>query len=267
MNPAGFASAVAHAVRDAPRLTARQRALENAHWARVRNAETTYAMQLRKVARHVGDLVRQAGDEISVVDIVTMLQRYAALLDPWARAAAGRMIAEVARRDERAWRLASQRIGRSLWQEIAGAPIGDQVRLLLAEQVHYITSLPMEAAVRVQELALEGASSGSRYPEITREIMRTGHVTIGRANLIARTETARAQSVITQVRARHVGSTHFVWRTARDADVRRAHRVLEGTIHAWDDPPVAEDNGDRHLPGAFPNCRCYSEPVLPAVIE
>lgn len=249
------------------RLTPRQRAREAAHWARVRNAEATYATQLRKVARHVGDMVRQLGDALTTDDLVSMLRRYADTLNPWARAAAARMIAEVARRDERAWFQASQKIGLSLRQEIASAPMGDEVRQLLADQVHYISSLPLEAATRVQALALEHATAGRRYEEITRDIMRTGQVTISRANLIARTETARAQSAITQARARYVGSEAYTWRTVRDRDVRPAHKRLEGHVFMWDDPPVAEDGGQRHHPGEFPNCRCYAEPVLPAVIE
>jgi SPP1 gp7 family putative phage head morphogenesis protein len=251
------------------RLTPRQRAREAAHFSKVRNAETTYATQLRKVARHIGDLVRQlyTGDPAATAELVITLRRYADLLNPWARATAARLLAEVARRDETAWRWAAAAIGSELRTEIAGAPIGDEVRRLLAEQVGLITSLPLDAAQRVQALALEGATTGRRYGDLVQEINRTGHVTIGRANLIARTETAKAQSAITQARARYVGSDAYTWISANDRDVRPAHKRLAGHVFRWDDPPIAEEGGQRHHPGEFPNCRCYAEPVLPAVIK
>jgi SPP1 gp7 family putative phage head morphogenesis protein len=94
-------------------------------------------------------------------------------------------------------------------------------------------------------------------------------MTLNRANLIGRTEVAKASSAIVQARAQYIGSDSYIWRSVQDADVRRMHRLLNGTVHRWDDPPIAEDpisKGIRHHPGEFPNCRCYAEPILPAVI-
>ena len=251
------------------RLTPRQRAREALHFERVRRAETQYAVQLRKIARTVGELIRQfpPGDASMVSQLRLVLQRYAEVIRPWAQAAAQRMVTEVARRDEQAWQRLSREIGRELGRELRLSPIGDEVRRLQAEQVSLITSIPLDAAERVQRLTREYAAGGRRYDELASMLARSQQVTVNRATLIARTETARAQSAITQARARYVGAEAFIWRTARDRDVRRAHRVLEGRVFRWDDPPVAEENGERHLPGAFPNCRCYAEPILPAVIE
>lgn len=252
------------------RLTPRQRAREANHFAKVRNAETTYATQLRKVARHVGDLVKALhndNDPSAVSTLLDTLRRYAAMLNPWASATAARMLAEVSRRDETAWMAASRSVGRDLRRELADAPIVDVVRALLAEQVHLITSLPLEAAQRVHDLTVEGLGTGRRYGDLRDQILRTGHVTVSRATLIARTETARTASAFTQARARHVGAEAYVWRTANDRDVRKAHKQLANRVFRWDDPPVAEANGERHHPGQFPNCRCWAEPVLPAIIE
>lgn len=252
--------------KDVDRRTSRQRARESAFWDKVRRAETTYATQLRKIARQVADLIRTIGP-VDPQQVIRTLQEYAKILDPWAKATAGRMIAEVARRDEKAWFDASRAIGRSLGQELFSAPLGTEVQRLVADQVGLITSLPLEAAQRVQRLAIEAAPAGKRYQELVPEILKTGPITVNRATLIARTETAKVQSAITQVRAKYVGSEAYVWRTARDRDVRPAHKRLEGKVFKWDDPPIAEENGDRHHPGCFPNCRCYSEPILPAVIR
>ena len=251
------------------RLSARAARREAAYFAKVRNAETSYAVQLRKVARQVGDLVRQfsADSPAAVAELVSVLNGYAGILRPWARAVAERMIAEVARRDEQAWFKASQDLGRNLRQEIRSAPVGSEVRRILEEQVQLITSIPVDAARRVQSLSVEYLSGGRRYQELVPMILASGQVAASRATLIARTETAKASSSLMEARARYVGANQYIWRTVMDRDVRPAHKRLEGTVHSWDEPPVAEANGERHHPGAFPNCRCFAEPIIPDVIQ
>jgi SPP1 gp7 family putative phage head morphogenesis protein len=141
-------------------------------------------------------------------------------------------------------------------------PTGEVMRHTVESQVGLIKSMPLEAAQRVQKLALEASISGTRPESLVNEIRRTGAVTRARANVIARTEVGRATTALTASRAQFVGSTHFVWRTMKDSVVRESHRVLEGKSFAWDDPPEC-DPGIWALPGSSPNCRCFAEPVIP----
>jgi uncharacterized protein with gpF-like domain len=241
-------------------------------FARVRKAEKQYAVQLRKVARHVGDIIKAHKPETSdgMAEIRAILSKYAEVIEPWARVAAGRMIADVGRRDEKAWEENSKAMGRSLRAEIANAPTGQFLRAKLAENVHLIKSLPTEAAARVHRLTLEGINNAARASDIATEIGRSGEVTDGRANLIARTEVARTASGLLEARAVHVGSEGYIWRSAGDSDVRNkdgnpigSHRLLNGKFIRWDSPPIASTNGDRYHAGQGPNCRCYPEPVIP----
>jgi SPP1 gp7 family putative phage head morphogenesis protein len=112
---------------------------------------------------------------------------------------------------------------------------------------------------------MEGLSNAGRASEISAEIMRSGHVAKSRADLIARTEVGRAAATITQARAEHVESEGYIWRTAGDSAVRERHKKLAGKFFKWDEPPVTGENGERSLPGAIYNCRCYPEVVLPDV--
>lgn len=256
------------ATTDVKPLTPRQRAREAAYFDKVRRAEIQYGVQLRKIARTVADFIVQypIGDRAAVQELTSLLSRYADILRPWARATGQRMIAEVAQRDAQAWFKASKAVGRELRRELQETPLGIQVRQLLEDQVNLITSIPLDAGRRVQELTQEYLSGGKRYKELVPMIQQSGQITINRATLISRTETAKAQSALTQARARYVGAESYAWRTVRDLDVRPAHKRLEGKVFRWDDPPIAEEGGQRHHPGEFPNCRCYAEPVLPAVI-
>lgn len=216
------------------------------------------------MARAVADII--AGFGIIGPDnegaLRSALNRYADALDGWARSVARRMLADVAARDERAWMAASREMGAEIGRIVKSTPIGEAMQAKMAEQVGLIKSLPREAAERVHRLVIEGQETGVRADVIAREIMRTGEVTRSRANLIARTEIGRAASTLTRVRAEAIGSTHFVWRTSRDSDVRPSHKRLEGKSFRWDEPPEC-DPGVRALPGASYNCRCYAEPIIP----
>lgn len=248
---------------------------------RARHREQYYIRQLRKIARHVQDLIASFDpqDQRQAAQAVKILDRYADTIKPWATATASRMLHEIARADERAWRRYTEKLGSGIRQELEGAPIGDAVKLLMREQVDLITSLPREAALRVHELAIGNIYRQERAKDIAAEIMKTGSVTRSRAELIARTECGRAATTFTMVRAQHIGSEGYIWRTAGDSIVRPAigsrhfaamntlrkgsHRKLEGTFHRWDDPPIAGPNGQRAHAGAIFNCRCIPEPVIP----
>lgn len=195
--------------------------------------------------------------------VVGALRRYAQELWPWAVATSRRMLADVMRRDDRAWARISANMGRALRQEIQTAPTGELMQAMLHEQASLITSLPIDAAHRVHEWTVRGIEEAARPAKIAEEIYRTSEVTKSRANLIARTEVARTASKLVEARARHVGSEGYIWRTAGDADVRPEHKKLDGKYFRWDDPPVAGSNGERAHAGQIYNCRCVPEPVVP----
>jgi SPP1 gp7 family putative phage head morphogenesis protein len=247
------------------KLTPRQRRREQSHFEKVRKAELTYSIQLRKIARQVGEIIShyQPADARILPEIQDLLNRYSHIIRPWAASTATRMIAEVARRDETAWQRHSAEINRGLIQEVRSAPIGDEVRRILQEQVHLITDIPIKAGEEMQALARKAYIAGDRYETIIPKIQaKVSGMTRNRATLIARTETAKTASAFVQARAKYIGADTYIWRTVRDADVRPAHKRLEGTVHSWDAPPIAEEGGQRHHPGEFPNCRCFSEPRI-----
>jgi SPP1 gp7 family putative phage head morphogenesis protein len=230
---------------------------------RVRRAEQQYARGLRGIARHIGELARGFAPDSphEVAELEQSLRRYGEFIGPWAEKHAARMLADVSRRDEAVWAELAKDMSRALRQEILQAPTGVLLRELLEENVSLIKSLPIEAAQRVHHLTIEGLTSSRRPEEIAKEILRSGEVSIGRANTIARTEVARTSSGLVEVRAIHVGSEGYIWRTSGDSDVRESHRKMNGKFVRWDNPPTL-DNLVGHA-GQLPNCRCYPEPVIP----
>lgn len=268
--PPGWRPAALHKTLSTPFFAVRdlkrgETARERAGFDRVRRAERHYGVQLRKIAKAVGDIVAgfPPGDPEAEPLIRRALERYSELIQPWAKSVAASMLVDVSRRDERVWMEITREMGAAMREEIRRAPTGEVLRKAMAEQVRLITSLPIEAAQRVHNLTYEALADSRRAAEIAEEIMRSGEVTASRALLIARTEVGRAGGELTKARALHIDSPGYIWRTMEDADVRLLHRKLEGKFFTWDKPPVTMENGSRSLPGGCPNCRCYAEVVIP----
>jgi SPP1 gp7 family putative phage head morphogenesis protein len=240
---------------------------EKQAYQNVRRAELQYGIRLRKLARNVGEIVNvfPPGDPQAMPKLTELLRKYAEMIRPWAQTVAASMLADVSYRDEKNWNELAKTMGVALRQEMLKAPTGETLKLLQAEQVRLIQSIPLEAAERVHKLTMEGLISSARFDEIKRDIQRTTHVTESRATLIARTEVGRASTNLTQARATYIGSDGYVWRTSRDADVRPSHRKMEGKLVKWDKPPTL-DNLTGHA-GCLPNCRCYPEVIVPDIFK
>ena len=226
--------------------------------------EAEYMRSLRMLTRQIDHIVKSmapGGVVKNSIELQTVLRSYSKAIEPWARSVAERMVRRIEMKDENAWIKLGNDIGRSVQEELNEAPTGLFLRKILEENVHLITSLPLDAAQRVHELTLEATVTSRRAEEIQKDILATGEVSLSRARLIARTEVARTASGLTQARALHVGCTHYVWRTSRDGTVRESHRKMDGKIIAWADAPLLED-GTRTHAGQIYNCRCYPEPIL-----
>lgn len=258
------------------------RKLARERFLRSRRAGSTFGRQLSKLGRSIGNLINKHAPGGTIKNwkgLHKALNDYAKLIRPWAASIAEKMHTEVAQRDAQAWYQASQQLGQHLRKEIAKAPVGKLLRKLSAEQADLISSMPIEAAQRIRKLTLERITQGKRPEELAKQIAASGEVSIARARLIARTETARTAALLTEVRAKHIGSEGYIWRTSLDTDVRPkptdpnyaqlntlamgSHRKLEGTFHRWDAPPIVAPTGERAHPGCWVNCRCWAEPVLP----
>lgn len=232
---------------------------------KARNAESSYRLKLRQVAKQVGVLVKGFAPKGKILDMPALqkaLRDYAELITPWAKAVSAAMLADVNARTARSWRELSREMGQELGRELTTAPTGARTQELMEEQVTLIKSLPLQAAERVHDLAMQALLDGTRAEQVAKDIYATTTVTESRARLIARTEVARTASVLTQARAEYAGSEGYIWRTSGDADVRESHEEMEGKYVRWSEPPLLSD-GTRTHAGQIYNCRCYSEPLFP----
>jgi SPP1 gp7 family putative phage head morphogenesis protein len=69
---------------------------------------------------------------------------------------------------------------------------------------------------------------------------------------------------VNRVYQTEAGVPGYGWMTMGDDFVRAAHVELDGSYQRWDDPPVAEANGQRYHAGLKNRCRCYGVPAWKA---
>jgi SPP1 gp7 family putative phage head morphogenesis protein len=146
---------------------------------------------------------------------------------------------------------------------------GAAVNRLIAENAKYISSVPVEAAERLVHEVRTAQQSGARA-ETVAKMMRQRFPALlrSRVALIARTETAKASTALTQARCEELDLDWYVWESSEDVRVRDSHRNMAGVLVPWNDAPrpealVGEKSGlGAYHAGSCPNCRCYSAPVL-----
>ena len=63
-------------------------------------------------------------------------------------------------------------------------------------------------------------------------------------------------------RAVNTGHTRYIWQTAGDQRVRDTHRVLNGKIFDFNNPPIIDELGNRGNPGEDYQCRCIARIIL-----
>lgn len=109
----------------------------------------------------------------------------------------------------------------------------------------------------IEEVAKGKLSRGS----FERELKSHGHKN---AKLIARTESAKLQTAITENRAKDLGSTAYIWKSSNDKRTRPSHKQMNGVVVLWRESDLEKPllDGMYGHAGEFPNCRCDPQPIF-----
>ncbi|SFE43749.1 phage putative head morphogenesis protein, SPP1 gp7 family [Paenibacillus algorifonticola] len=215
-----------------------------------------------------------AGSE-SLEDILKAIRAYfvSEQFNEYADAAAMQMVTHLFRDSGRTWRQAAREnskgriIYEALQKEMQG-PVGSQVRLLTKRNAEYIKSMPLHLAQEVNKKVLEESLKGTRASDIAEMIRKDfPHMTWVKANLIARTETSKTSTALTEARSEYIGAAWYVWNSSEDQRVRESHANMDGVLVRWSDPPspealVGERNYGTYPAGGTFNCRCFPSVLL-----
>ena len=149
------------------------------------------------------------------------------------------------------------------------------------EQVTLITKASQDMLDTVARRIREGVKAGKSARQVTAMINADlPGISYRRARIIARDQTAKLNSALTQGRMADAGIETYIWSTSEDERVRGnptglypkalpSHYVMNGKVCRWDDPTVWLENGEwvkragdaPYLhPGMDIMCRCVAIP-------
>lgn len=185
-----------------------------------------------------------------------------------------RMVTPIAVQNMRTWRMAAKKatknpsLYRMLMSEI-NQGLKSDIEIQIEENASLIKTLPTDVAKKVTKDISDMALKGMRASEIAKVIReQTDKHSRASAKLIARTEVSKTTTALTKARCDNLDLHWYVWRTMEDGDrVRKSHRIMEGVLVNWNEPPSPEalagekSVGNYHA-GNIWNCRCYSEPLI-----
>lgn len=99
---------------------------------------------------------------------------------------------------------------------------------------------------------------GLRAEELAALVEDRASVSESRAELIARDQTSKLNSAISQHRQQSAGITSYTWSGSLDERERETHLANEGKVFDWASPPSETGH-----PGDDIQCRCVAVPILP----
>lgn len=122
--------------------------------------------------------------------------------------------------------------------------------------VDLIKGLDADTKRRVEGVIFDGIARRRNQKYITKQLSLVMGISQRHARIIARDQTHKLNSLLTQLRNEQLGIEAYLWKTMMDDRVRRTHRAREGKLFKWDKPPE-----DGHAGYAI-NCRCHAMAVL-----
>lgn len=158
---------------------------------------------------------------------------------------------------ERFYRAMDNALGIKLENLIQNEGLEDILVATTRSNVGLIRSIPEEYFKQIETIVFDGVTRGNAATSMIKQIQKIGKNTTQRARLIARDQTSKLNSALSQQRQQNLGVEEYVWRTAGDDRVRETHRAHNGKIFRWDDPPP-----DTGHPGQDIQCRCVAQPVI-----
>ena len=210
-------------------------------------------------------------------DVYAKLQQFAQskVFRMLCRKSAKQIVTMLAVGQQRSWRQAAslssngRKIFLALQKELKTTSIGNEVQRIIDDNAKLIQTVPQNLARQFSRMAGQTQYAGKRPEELVAIFkQKAPHLTDVEARRIARTETGKAATALTQARCDKLGISLYRWYTCHDLRVRDSHEFMDNVICAWDDPPNPEllskakkSYGNYHPHGIF-NCRCEALPVV-----
>ena len=122
--------------------------------------------------------------------------------------------------------------------------------------------------LELRETVKAHSASGLRVDSLARNIQESYGVTERKAKFLARQETKLLAAKFSETQYQEVGINEYRWQCVNGSashPVRPSHKILDGKIFRWDNPPVTtapDEPTRRNNPGQDYNCRCIARPII-----
>lgn len=132
----------------------------------------------------------------------------------------------------------------------------------------YVRDFTREQTEKLRAQMKKLVFAGKRYEDAAKVIQKSYAVSENKAKFLARQETNLLMSTFTQTRYAEAGVHEYKWGCvagSKNHPVRPSHKILEGKIYRWDNPPRTTPLGQpaRYCnPGEDYGCRCFARPIV-----
>ncbi len=143
----------------------------------------------------------------------------------------------------------------------------DYIDASIFDNTRLIMSIPEQYLTQVESIVMTNVRQGNRPAAIAKSLQKQFNVTENRAKMIARDQTAKINSNLSQKRQVASGFQYFQWLTSEDERVRDRHDDISDKVtmyghgvYRWDNLPMSSQ-GVPIAPGTDYQCRCTARPV------
>ena len=137
-------------------------------------------------------------------------------------------------------------------KDIISAEWGENLEL-------YIQDWTKDNILKLRAEVEENAFAGQRAESLSKLIEKNYSVSRNKAKFLARQETSLLMSKFREQRYASVGITQYRWSTSNDERVREDHKLLDGEIFDFANPPITNrQTGARNNAGEDFGCRCLA---------
>lgn len=127
----------------------------------------------------------------------------------------------------------------------------------IKENSELIVTIEGDLKKKAQEIVNQYVSSGMSPAELTDQIEKLTNLPKWKAERIARTETNKFFSQLSETKTKELGINRYIWQSAGDSAVRDQHQKNNGKVFSYE---TGDENGSN--PGSEINCRCIAIPYF-----
>lgn len=234
--------------------------------------ELKYRRSLQRINKKIMDAIKGL---TNLKDIKAALHKVysSRMFQNVANRIANRFVTNANTVDAKTWRQAARSGSKSklLYDELQKAlktNVGKTVNEQILKNAELIKTLPLSLSQELTKFVATKTYAGIRPEEIAETLQgKIFQYSNARASTIARTESSKAMTALTEARCKDIGVEWYQSKSSKDQRVRRAHKNMEDVLVSFDDPPspealVNEKDVGHYSAGNIYNCRCFPRPLI-----